>query len=284
MSSNELMPHSDQYLIASTVYDQRGDYVGVVVNVYREADGQFSMLVQAGESAAPAEQLRIVKDAIRQVDTSGKKVYVDLEAYPPGLVQIEALPLWQEQVVVNRTRRKAGEISIRKTKDEYTVEVPVRSEKLVVENVETGEILAEIGLSKTQVTQRNFPDVASDTTYSEDQIVRGHLTRFQDALGFLEAVSQFPNNSFIKSKIKLTVSQSERLETVTQTFESAGTALRVLSSMASGVADDCQDIYLELWVRDLERAATYRNWLSRYRQGALNPKSYSSKLPARSLR
>lgn len=284
MSSNELMPHTDQHLIASTVYDQQGDYVGIVVSVNRDADGQFSMLVQAGESSTSTNQLRIIGDAIQQVDSGRKKVYVDLQTYPPGRVQIEALPLWQEQVVVNRTRRKSGEISIRKSTDVYTIEVPVRSEKLIIENSETGEILAEVGLSDTQVTQQNFPGLASDVTYDDDQIVRGHLTRFRDVLSFLEAVSQFPNNSFVKSKIQLTVSQSGQSETVTQIFESAGTALRVISSMAGEMASDCREVYLELWVRDLERAATYQNWLSRYQQTTLNAQSHASPLPARSSR
>lgn len=279
MSPNELMSASDQRLVASSVYDQRNVYIGIVVRVNHDVDDQLSLLVQGSEPGAETNQLQIVGAAIQHLDLDQKKVYVNLEQYPPSWVQIEALPLWQERVVVNRNRRKIGEISIRKTTDVYTVEVPVRSEKLIVENIETGEIITEVDLSNTEVTQNDFSGFSSTLTYTEDQVVRGHLTQFRDVINFLEAVNQFPNNSFVKSKVTLTLVQPKRTETITQTFESAQTALQVLLGMANLVATTCKNIYLEVWVSDRERGATYQSWLSRYRQSAMSSNAASPKLP-----
>ena len=280
MSPKESMPVDDQRLIACTVYDQQSYYIGTVVKVDRDVNNRLTLLVQGVQSLAESSKFKLVGEAIQHVDVQHKKIYVDLVRYPLSPMQVEALPLWQERLIVNRNRRKVGEISIRKATDVYTVEIPIRSEKLLVEDMQSGAVLAEVALSKTQLTQNNCLDEEAAVTYTDNQVVKGDLTRLQDAISFLEAVSRFPSNSFIKGKVTLLLGQPKSSETITQTFESATTATRVLTSIANTMANQCHDISLEMLVSDSERAEIYRNWLSRYQQS--NSKSYSRspKLPA----
>jgi stress response protein YsnF len=284
MSPTERMPVTDQRLIACTVYDQQNDYVGIVIEVNRVPDNQFSLLVQTGKSQARSGQVRVAGEAIRQIDADQKRIVIDRENYSPTPVQLEAIPLWQEQVVVNRSRQKIGQVSVRKTTDVYTVNVPVRSEKLIVEDVESKEILAQIDLSNTEVIQTDRSAAPSAPTNTYYPLVKGHLSQFRDAVSFLEAINQFPQNGFVKSKIALTLvppKHTDRgLETITHTFESAETALQVLMGLPGGIASRCENVALEIWVRDREHAATYQNWLSRYRQPNSNQKTPFWKLSA----
>lgn len=262
---------TDQSLVACAVYDQQGCYIGMVVKAYRDVDDQLSLILQGSKSQHQIDKLRVAGESIQHIDVRRKKIYVDLDAYPIGQVEVESLPLWQEQVVVNRTRRKVGEVSIRKVTDTYMVQVPIRSEKLVVEDVETGAVLTHVDLTNTHISQEDLLDGSSNITYTNDQLVKGYLEQLKDAVSFFKAVSQYPNNSFVKGKTILSLlqpqqSQHDRLETVCQTFESASTGLQMLSGLPSAVVDRCQGVSLEVLISDRDQASTYRNWLSRYRQ------------------
>ncbi len=271
-------PKNDQRLVASTVYDQTKEYIGVVVKVDRDSEGKLSLLVQSDQTPSGLNLVTISEAAIRRVDLQQKEVYADLTQYPPSSVEVDAMPLWQEQLKVNRSRRKVGEISVRKATDIYTIEVPIRSEKLVIENAETGETLNEVGLSNTRVTQNDGLDISAPPSFQEDTLVQGHLTKLHDAVSFLEAVSQFPKNGFHKSKITMTLGRQQGTETITLTFEWAITALQALNCLSGMVANRCEGIDLELWVGDRERAATYQNWLSRYLRPGNQPASPTARL------
>ena len=203
-------PNKDQNVLGSAVYDQNKDYVGVVVKVNRSDNDQLSLLVQGNPTPTGPNLMTVHGASIQKIDLPRRKIVVNLADHAPVSVEVESLPLWQEQVTVNRDRRKVGEISVRKTTDIYTLEVPVRSEKLVLEDADTGETLAEVGLSNTQVTQQEESELSAGLKYAEGTLVRGHLTELTDAINFLEAVSQFPKNGFRKGKITLALTRQKR--------------------------------------------------------------------------
>jgi stress response protein YsnF len=75
-------------------------------------------LPNLAESAAVGDQLRTSRRS------QGSEV-----------VAQEVVPLLEERLVVNSTRRKIGEVTVRKVVETRIVEVPVRREKLIVEQV-----------------------------------------------------------------------------------------------------------------------------------------------------
>lgn len=65
------------------------------------------------------------------------------------------IPLYEERLVVERSKRKAGEIIIRKKVETEIVEIPVYREKLIIERLDGNSThLAEIEIGATQLTDR----------------------------------------------------------------------------------------------------------------------------------
>jgi hypothetical protein len=77
--------------------------------------------------------------------------------------------LFEEKLVVDRSRRKVGEISIRKEIDTEIVEVPVRRERLIVERIDSEPVLlAEIEIGRTEVTGEGKDAIAIVTAEFTD--------------------------------------------------------------------------------------------------------------------
>ena len=71
----------------------------------------------------------------------------------------EIFRLLGERVVVDRSKRKVGEVIVRKEIKTRMVQVPVRYEKLIVEEVSPEhKILAEIDLMPEEVTRIAPPE------------------------------------------------------------------------------------------------------------------------------
>lgn len=82
----------------------------------------------------------------------------------PNIVDNITIPLKEEKLIIERDRRKVGEVIIRKEVETDFVQVPVKREKLVIEQVGTDhQILAEIPLSqeRVQVVKTEVPDPQS---------------------------------------------------------------------------------------------------------------------------
>lgn len=79
----------------------------------------------------------------------------------PNIVDNITIPLKEEKLIVERERRKVGEVVIRKQVETHFVQVPVKREKLVIEQVGSDDqILAEIPLSEEtiRVVKTENPD------------------------------------------------------------------------------------------------------------------------------
>lgn len=106
------------------------------------------------------------------INDNGIKTDVEAEEY-----QIRLL---QEKLKIERSKRKVGEVVIRKEIEIHTVEIPVRQEKLIVEQIGDETIrLAEINLSRETITgldsfettQTNTPVTVEGKFYSLEQAV-----------------------------------------------------------------------------------------------------------------
>ncbi len=98
------------------------------------------------------------------------------------------VPLLEERLVVDRHKRKIGEVVVRKEIETQIVEVQVRREKLIVEQVSPEyQQLAVVDLGQTQGHGINVPESALPAT------MEAKFTSVQAAIEFLEALAEESN-------------------------------------------------------------------------------------------
>ena len=90
-----------------------------------------------------------------------------------SFVDSAVIKLFDERLVIDRRKRKTGEVVVRKEIETVIVEVPVRREKLIVEQISPEyKQLAVVDLGQTQITERDMlvaassPDVKAETSSS----------------------------------------------------------------------------------------------------------------------
>ena len=105
----------------------------------------------------------------------------------------ETISLLEERLVIDSQKRKVGEVIVRKEIETRIVEVPVRREKLIVEQISpTFKQLAVVDLG--QIHETEFDRIAAVQTSSLDPSAH----RFDDtnaAIQFLEAIASKSSNS-----------------------------------------------------------------------------------------
>ncbi|HCF27360.1 MAG TPA: hypothetical protein DEV81_09205 [Cyanobacteria bacterium UBA11049] len=152
----------------------------------------------------------------------------------------DIIRLLEERVVVERSKRKIGEVIVRKEVGTRMVQVPVRYEKLIVEEVGSEpRQLAEIDLSLAPVNQ-DVPDTAvtATKTISSDE---------QSATAITE-----DRNTSLNGEL-----------TVSGKFSSPKIASLLLNAIAMERRHGCKQIRVEIVVEDEERKKTYQEWFAR---------------------
>jgi hypothetical protein len=107
-----------------------------------------------------------------------------------SIVSEQIISLLEERLVVDRRKRKVSEVVFRKEIETRIVEVPVRREKLIVEQVSPEyKQLAVIDLDQASTEH----DVLEITDPSPLKIVNSEFTSARAAIQFLEAMADQPN-------------------------------------------------------------------------------------------
>ncbi|MBD2603144.1 DUF2382 domain-containing protein [Scytonema hofmannii FACHB-248] len=161
------------------VLDMQGLRVGEVKNLILDANRQLNLVV----SEDPI--LLLPSKLIKKIDTSTRSVYMEIDKLAisnqeylgkeipenekrldnPNTVKVEAkynlenvveediIRLLGERLIVDSTKRKIGEVIVRKEIETRMVQVPVRREKLIVEQINPEhKQLAEIDLGFTEIS------------------------------------------------------------------------------------------------------------------------------------
>jgi len=133
------------------------------------------------------------------------------------IVEEDMIRLLEEQLIVNRSKQKVGEVVVRKEIETRVVEVPVRREKLVVEQVgKDSKPLAEIDLGKGKVTGvSDSVEVSSQT----DTTVRGEFVSPKAASDLLAAIALQDNHGCVSVRVELVVDNPELQETYQKMFD-----------------------------------------------------------------
>jgi Domain of unknown function (DUF2382) len=98
----------------------------------------------------------MLADEFKSSQQNGEVERREQIAAPANILIETVIPLLEERLVVDLTRRKSGDIVVRKEIETHLlqVQVPVRREKLIVEQVSPEyKLIAEIDLGAEQVTE-----------------------------------------------------------------------------------------------------------------------------------
>ena len=129
----------------------------------------------------------------------------------------EIIRLLGEKLVVNRSKRKIGEVVVRKEVETRIVEVPVQQEKLIVEQIGAEEIqqLAEIDLGETKVT-----GIVEQSTHSANHpyTVTGEFLSPRAASDILAAIALQEQHGCTQVRVELIVENPDLQESYQQMF------------------------------------------------------------------
>jgi Domain of unknown function (DUF2382) len=124
----------------------------------------------------------------------------------------QIIPLLEERLLVDRIRRRVGEVVLRKKVETRMVEVPVRWEKLIIEEVSGDrKQLAEINLGEGEITGIDLRQIIAANA-DRGHSVSGEFVSLKAASDFLEAIALKTNNGCSKVKIEIMVEDPQAQE------------------------------------------------------------------------
>lgn len=170
--------------------------------------------VPASESSVTTEPLLPATPApIKTTPAENRFEYV-----PGEVVEQHNIPLLAERLVVERRRRKVGEVVVRKVVETQMVSVPVRRERLIVEQVSPEhKSLAAIDLDRGELSQdelrRLIPGASDDAvqnvshTIGMQTALPTETVPIQTAMQILQQVNQV--SQFKHAAVKLVFDDAE---------------------------------------------------------------------------
>jgi stress response protein YsnF len=137
------------------------------------------------------------------------------------VVEEEIIRLLGEKLVVDRTKHKVGEVIVRKEIETRMIQVPVRREKLIVEQVNPErKQLAEINLGQGEISELELQLEQIGTPVSIDNglSVSGEFDSPKIASLLLNAIALEKNHGCKKVQVTIVVEDEERQQTYQQWF------------------------------------------------------------------
>ena len=137
------------------------------------------------------------------------------------VVEEEIVRLLEERLVVNRRKWKVGEVVARKEIETEIIKVPIRREKLIVEQVGTpNKIIAEIDLAGelTEIAHASSPKLESN-----HNTVVGEFLSPKAASNLLEAIALQKRHGCTKVRLEIVVENPELQETYQKMFDRCST-------------------------------------------------------------
>ena len=143
-----------------------------------------------------------------EVETSDPPTFhapeVENQTLTPPITEVtaeEIIRLLEEQLVVDRTRRKIGEVIVRKVVETRLVEVPVRFEKLIVEQISPEhKQLAEVDLGQGEITGVELSEVAE---LEGRPTIQGEFTSPEAASQVLAAIAHQSAHGCAKVRVEI---------------------------------------------------------------------------------
>jgi stress response protein YsnF len=164
----------------------------------------------------------VSKDRVTDVSSGSPMLPATQETIPSSdetteVVEEEMIRLLEERLVINRSKWKVGEVVVRKEVENKIVQVPIRREKIIIEQV-SPEIkqIAEIDLGKGEIAGVEPSDTpSSDTPYT----VLGEFVSPKAASNLLDAIALQRYHGCAKVRVELVVEDPELRETYQNMFD-----------------------------------------------------------------
>lgn len=224
------------------VKDTNGLVLGKVSDVFLAPNGQINLVVSQTNSGQNSRQLLLSSNLIKKIDYSSQSLLINVtkdrleqlpDTSPAPLTENsnllenkvenqeievqESIRLLEERLVVDRKKQKVGDVIVRKEIETRMVQVPVRREKLIVEQISPErKQLAEIDLGEGEITGLEFSDI---TRLESGPVVRGEFVSPQVAARILKAISAQPRHGCAKVRIELVLHDSEVQDTYQEWFD-----------------------------------------------------------------
>lgn len=181
---------------------------------------------------------------------SPEQKIVDFQTVISGsdLLTSETFALLEERLMVNFTRRKLGEIVVRKEIETHIlqVQVPIRSEKLIVEQISPEYKL----LSEVELGRSNASGMAVSKAI-EDGVILAENGDRTISIG-LEAIDRKLDRNSNQTRIGCTI-------------DSANAARDLLSEIANtSDLDALQSVRIEIVLKDEQQRDSYQSLFDRY--------------------
>ena len=130
----------------------------------------------------------------------------DRLSHTPEAAQVvaeETVQLLEERLIVDRHKRKVGEVVVRKTVETQIVEVPVRREKLIVEQIGSDpKRLAEIDLGSSDLSGI---ELAQGLAHNGQTVVSGEVHSLRAARQLLDAIASLPNSGTPRVRLEFVI-------------------------------------------------------------------------------
>ena len=115
--------------------------------------------------------------------------------------EIETINLLEERLQVNRSKRKIGEVVIRKQTETRMIQIPIKREKLIVEKIGNNpEKLAEVVIQEEKINGFSYQDLENNNSL---HITKSHYITLETAQQLLNAIANISDNS--KTKVRLEI-------------------------------------------------------------------------------
>lgn len=135
----------------------------------------------------------------------------------PEVVEAEIIRLLGERLVVDSSKRKVGEVIVRKEIETRMVQVPVRHERLIIEQVSPEhKQLAEIDLGQGEISGLELNETGS---LAADLTVRGEFNSPKIASLVLNAIALERRHDCRKVRVEIVVENAERQKTYQEWFD-----------------------------------------------------------------
>ncbi|MEG4089203.1 DUF2382 domain-containing protein [Microcoleus sp. Pol12B4] len=178
------------------------------------ANGEHPYLENASERPSEFSNSELtnpstVMSNLTDADLTDPNLETDEDEENLDIVDQEVIRLLEERLVINRSKRKVGEVIVRKEIETRMVQVPIQWEKLIVEQVgDDPKVLAEIDLGEGNITGIDLTEIQSAR---QEPTVKAEFTSVQKASKILNSIASQPRHGCVKVRLEL-VLEDKQLE------------------------------------------------------------------------
>lgn len=235
---------SDAQLVGYSVMDRHGYLLGQVVGTQARSENDWAIVVHFPASKSEMADFIVEDHQVDEINTRDRTIQTQLEFNQVVPVQGKTIDLVSEALKIRRQRHKVGEIVVRKVVETDWVQIPVRREKLIVEEVGQPEPLYEVTLGTTRVQNSAAESISTMPPISQPAAQPiGKWSSFREALAHLNRLANDPDDAHPPIEITLSL-VGHTNSPVDLKFPSPQIAAQMLASLSPAWETRCQTIAL----------------------------------------